>query len=64
MLNVLRKASDGRMNNAMIAELNDCAYKAIRTGKQKKLDERAIKNEAIFKANDQKLKNLAKNIDE
>ena len=52
MLTVLRKASDGRIDNATIAELNDCAYKALRGGKQKKLDERALKNESIFQAND------------
>lgn len=48
MLTVLRKASDGRIDNATIAQLNDCAYKALRSGKQKKLDERALKNESIF----------------
>lgn len=47
------------MSNSIIAQLNDCAYKAIRKqGTQKKLDERAIKNDAVFKSNDQKLKNL------
>lgn len=61
---MLRCAANGQMNNATIAQLNDCAYKCIRKGQQKKLDERAIKNESIFKMNDQKLKNLAKNIDE
>ena len=33
----------------MLAQLNDLAYKAVRSGKQKKLDERAIKNEEMFK---------------
>ena len=33
----------------MLAQLNDVAYKAVRSGKQKKLDERAIKNEEMFK---------------
>jgi hypothetical protein len=47
------------MSNAIIAQLNDCAYKAIRKqGTQKKLDERAIKNDAVFKNNDQKLKSI------
>lgn len=41
------------MSNAMIAQLNDCAYKAIRKqGVQKKLDERAMKNEIFYKANE------------
>lgn len=65
VLEVLRLAQNGQMTNAVIAQLNDCAYKAIRKqGVQKKLDERAIKNESIFKANDHKLKTLMKNFDE
>lgn len=53
------------MTNQMIAQLNDCAFKGIRkTGQQKKLDERAMKNEAIFKSNDQKLKAFGDKIDE
>lgn len=40
----------------MIAQLNDCAYKAIRkVGVQKKLDERALKNESFFKNMEKKL---------
>lgn len=53
VLEVLRTATNGQLGNATIAQLNDCAYKAIRKqGQQKKLDERAIKNEQLFKAND------------
>jgi len=65
VLEVLRNAANGCMNNATIAQLNDCAFKAIRKqGHAKKLDERAIKNESIYKMNDQKLKTIAKNLDE
>ena len=39
-----------RIDNLLIAQLNDVAYKAIRkTGVQKKLDERAIKNDELYK---------------
>lgn len=65
VLAILRNASNSFLNNAIIAQLNDVAYKAIRKrGVQKKLDERAIKNETSFKANDNKLKKLADKIDE
>ncbi len=63
VLEILRNALDSQLSNAIIAQLNDCAYKAIRKGAQKKLDERALKNESIFKANDQKLVSLSKNLD-
>ena len=37
-------------NNALLAQLNDVAYKAIRkAGLQKRLDQRAIKNEQLNK---------------
>jgi hypothetical protein len=43
----------------MIAQLNDCAYKAIRkVGVQKKLDERALKNESFFKNMEKKLETV------
>ena len=38
------------ISNLLIAQLNDVAYKAIRkAGVQKRLDERAIKNNEFFK---------------
>lgn len=53
------------MNNQVIAQLNDCAFKGIRKqGVQKKLDERAMKNESIFKANEQNIKKLTAKLDE
>jgi hypothetical protein len=58
-MEVMRECLDNRMTNLQIAQLNDCAYKAIRkAGVQKKLDERAIKNEAYFKMNEEKLDKL------
>lgn len=48
--NIMGKDSQGQLDNLLIAQLNDVAYKAIRkTGVQKRLDERAIKNEDFFK---------------
>lgn len=45
------------MTNAQIAQLNDLAYRAVRQkGMQKKLDERAIKNEAYYKKLEQQVK--------
>lgn len=59
VMEVMRECLDNRMTNLQIAQLNDCAYKAIRkAGVQKKLDERAIKNEAYFKMNEEKLDKL------
>ena len=47
----------------LIAQLNDVAYKAIRkTGVQKKLDERAIKNDDFFKKLDAQLDGAVKKI--
>ena len=44
------------ISNLLIAQLNDVAYKAIRkAGVQKRLDERAIKNDEFFKKNDANL---------
>ena len=37
------------LDNRTLATLNDAAYKAIRkTGNQKRLDERAMKNKEMF----------------
>lgn len=42
--------SKDTIDNLLIAQLNDVAYKAIRkTGIRKRLDERTIKNEEFFK---------------
>ena len=39
-----------KLDNLLLAQLNDLAYKAIRkTGVRKRLDERTIKNEEFFK---------------
>ena len=47
------------IDNLLIAQLNDVAYKAIRkTGVQKKLDERAIKNDTSFKKLDAELNDV------
>jgi len=64
VIEVLRNAADKAITNAMIAQLNDVAYKAIRkTGVQKKLDERAIKNEALYKKLEKQLKKLSENLE-
>ena len=48
--------TQANISNLLIAQLNDVAYKAIRkAGVQKRLDERAIKNDEFFKKNDAKL---------
>ena len=40
----------GRIDNAQLAKLNDLAYRAIqKKGLQKKLDERALKNQEFYK---------------
>ena len=45
-----------RIDNLLIAQLNDVAYKAVRkAGSQKKIDERAIKNDPAFKKLDAEL---------
>lgn len=46
----MAKDSSERLDNLLVAQLNDLAYKAIRkTGNRKRLDERTIKNEENFK---------------
>lgn len=46
VMEVMRADTTANISNILIAQLNDVAYKAIRKkGVQKKLDERAIKNE-------------------
>lgn len=56
IINIIRVSVEKGMeiSNVAIAQLNDVAYKAIRKrGQQKKLDERAVKNEGLFKKLDQ-----------
>ena len=49
IVGVLRKAANENITSQMIAQLNDMAYRGIKKqSKQKKLDERAIKNESYF----------------
>ena len=53
-----------RIDNLLLAQLNDVAYRAIRkAGIQKKLDERAIKNEDMFKKLDVQLEQASAKID-
>ena len=60
----MSKDTQERIDNLLIAQLNDVAYRAIRkTGVQKKLDERAIKNDEYFKKMDLQLKSAHKKID-
>jgi hypothetical protein len=59
-LEVLR-STQGKIPNAQIAKLNDLAYKAIKKrGMQKKLDERAVKNDAFYKKLNKQLKDTTK----
>ena len=46
----MKKDKHEYINNALLAQLNDVAYRAIRkAGLQKRLDERALKNETMNK---------------
>ena len=48
LINLLRN-STGRIENHQLAQLNDMAYKAVqKRGLQKKLDERALKNQEFY----------------
>ena len=50
---IMGQDTQSSISNLLIAQLNDVAYKAIRkAGVQKRLDERAIKNNEFFKKND------------
>lgn len=58
------RGNTGKISNAQIAQLNDLAYKAVRKrGLQKKLDERAVKNEAFYKKLDKQLKGVTSKFD-
>jgi len=64
LMEVLGKAANMTISNEMVAQLNDMAYKAIRKGGvAKKLDERAIKNEAYFKKIEAQIKAQIKKTD-
>lgn len=53
--------SGRKIDNASIAKLNDLAFKGIKQGTQKRLDERAIKNQEFFqKLEDQVQKAIKK----
>ena len=46
IISIMSRDTQAQMDNLLIAQLNDVAYKAVKkTGMQKKLDERSIKNE-------------------
>ena len=50
VFSVMAQDSYEKLDNLLLAQLNDLAYKAIRkTGIRKRLDERTIKNEEFFK---------------
>ena len=60
----MSKDAQEHIDNLMIAQLNDVAYKAIRkTGNRKRLDERTIKNEENFKKLDAQLQAAHAKID-
>ncbi len=59
-MEVLR-TTQGKIPNAQIAKLNDLAYKGVKKrGMQKKLDERAMKNEAFYKKLTKQVKDVVK----
>ena len=63
VMEVMRSDTAASISNVLIAQLNDVAYKAIRkTGIQKKLDERAIKNEQLYKKLENQLKSIGKSL--
>jgi len=66
MVEILRNSQGStKIDNEQIAKLNDLAYKAVRhQGLQKKLDERALKNEGFYKKMNEEIKKKSKEIDE
>lgn len=63
-MDILRQAGKGQISNVQIAQLNDMAYKAVRKrGLQKKLDERALKNEGLYKKQDKEINDLKRKLD-
>ncbi len=60
----LLRNNQGRIANHQLAELNDMAYRAVqKRGLQKKLDERAIKNQEVYKKLDLEVDELVKKMD-
>ena len=50
-MGIMSRDSASQMNNLLVAQLNDVAYKAIKkSGLRKKLDERAVKSEKLFQS--------------
>jgi hypothetical protein len=64
-ISILRKSIEqgSRIDNASIAQLNDLAFKGIKQGHQKRLDERAIKNQDKFKELEDQLQKIVKKMD-
>lgn len=61
-MEVLR-STQGKIPNAQIAKLNDLAYKGVKRGMQKKLDERSLKNEKYYKNLTKQVKEVSKTLD-
>jgi len=61
-MEVLR-STQGKIPNAQIAKLNDLAYKGVKRGMQKKLDERSLKNEKYYKNLTKQVKEVSKSLD-
>lgn len=61
----LRNVTDfSQINNAMIARLNDVAFKAVNNSSlQKMLDKRAVGNEDLYKKLDKEVEDLTKKMD-
>ena len=63
-MGIMSRDTQAQMANLLIAQLNDVAYKAIKKkGLQKKLDERAIKSEKLFRSMEQQLDSVHEKMD-
>jgi hypothetical protein len=59
----LLRSNTGRIENHQLAQLNDMAYKAVqKRGLQKKLDERALKNQEFYAKLDKAVEEASKNM--
>lgn len=65
VITVLRSLTSlDNLNNSVIAQLNDLAYKGIqKTGLQKMVDKRAIANEENYEKIENEVKDIASKID-
>ena len=64
IMGIMSRDTQAQMANLLIAQLNDVAYKAIKKkGLQKKLDERAIKSEKLFRSMEQQLDSVHEKMD-